>query len=324
VTAVLPDSLERGRLLVEPALRAAVARLHPSLARVAAYHRGWVDADGTPTDAGGGKALRPALALLGAQAAGVPAAAAVPAGVAVELVHDFSLLHDDLMDSDTERRHRPTAWTVFGPARALLAGDGMLAVAYQLLDSAAAQGLLARAVDRLVSGQADDLEFEGRTDVTYSDYLAMSMGKTGALLGAAACLGAALGPATLEQLAALTEYGEQVGLAFQLVDDLLGIWGDPAVTGKPVLSDVRSRKKSAPIVLAAAESAQVRAYLEGADAEPAAIAEAIEATGARERVRAEVAVHVERAGRALAGATLEPAAVAELLRTAAYVTGRDR
>jgi geranylgeranyl diphosphate synthase type I len=217
-----------------------------------------------------------------------------------------------------------TAWTVFGPARALLAGDGMLAVAYQLLDSAAAQGLLARAVDRLVSGQADDLEFEGRTDVTYSDYLAMSMGKTGALLGAAACLGAALGPATLEQLAALTEYGEQVGLAFQLVDDLLGIWGDPAVTGKPVLSDVRSRKKSAPIVLAAAESAQVRAYLEGADAEPAAIAEAIEATGARERVRAEVAVHVERAGRALAGATLEPAAVAELLRTAAYVTGRDR
>jgi geranylgeranyl diphosphate synthase type I len=324
MTAVLPDSVERGRVLVEPALRAAVDRLHPSLRRVAAYHRGWVDAEGNATDTGGGKALRPALALLGAQAARIDPEVAVPAGVAVELVHDFSLLHDDLMDGDTERRHRPTAWTVFGSARALLAGDGLLAVAYQLLDSSVAQSLLAGAVDRLVDGQADDLEFEGRLDVTYADYLAMSAGKTGSLLGAAAALGASLGGATVEQVGALARYGEELGLAFQLVDDLLGIWGDPEVTGKPVLSDVRSRKKSGPIVIAAAHSAAVRAYLEGADADPVEVAAAIEATGARDQVGDEVRNHVALAASALGSADFDAAAVTDLLRTAEYVTGRDR
>jgi geranylgeranyl diphosphate synthase type I len=324
VTAVVPDAVERGRLLVEPAIRVAVAGLHPSLARVAAYHRGWVDADGTAVEAIGGKALRPALALLGAEAAGIAAETAVPAGVAVELVHDFSLLHDDLMDGDTERRHRPTAWTVFGSARALLTGDGLLAVAYQMLGSAAAQALLARAVDRLVDGQADDLEFESRLDVTYDDYLAMSAGKTGALIGAAASLGACLGGATPAQVSALSTYGEELGLAFQLVDDLLGIWGDPDVTGKPVLSDVRSRKKSGPIVLAAADSAAVRDYLAGAEVAAEDVAAAIEATGARDRVRTEVAAHVARASAALTTADLAPGAVAELLSTAQYVTGRDR
>ncbi len=321
---MMPSSVERTRLLVEPALRSAVGRLHPSLARVAAYHRGWVDAEGHDTDTGGGKALRPALALVGAGAVRADVAIAVPAAVAVELVHDFSLLHDDLMDGDAERRHRPTAWSVFGTARALLAGDGLLAVAYGMLESPVAQRILADAVDRLVAGQADDLDFESRIDVTYADYLAMSAGKTGALLGAAACLGAALGGGTAGQIAALAAYGEELGLAFQLVDDLLGVWGDPAVTGKPVLSDLRSRKKSAPVVLAAAESAAVRAWLAGQDADLEQTARLIEATGAREHVRAEVAVHVALAGRALVGADLEPTAVDELLRTAEYVTGRDR
>lgn len=324
MTAVLPTSVERSRSLVEPAIRAAVDRLHPTLARVAAYHRGWVDADGRPTDVPAGKALRPALALLGAAAAGTDADLAVPAGVAVELVHDFSLLHDDLMDADTERRHRPTAWAVFGMPRALLAGDGLLALAFQLLPSPLAQGLLAAAVERLVEGQADDLDFEQRLDVTYADYLAMSAGKTGALLGAAACLGACAGGALAAQVEALARYGQELGLAFQLVDDLLGIWGDPAVTGKPVGSDIRSRKKSGPIALAASDSAAVRDYLAGADADPTEIAAAIEATGAREQVRAEVAVHVRRAAAALAGADLDPTAVADLMRTAEYVTGRDR
>lgn len=323
MTAVVPDAVERGRLLVEPAIRGALDRLHPSLRVVAAYHRGWVDATGQPTsDVAAGKALRPALALLGARAARCAEAAAVPAGVAVELVHDFSLLHDDLMDSDTERRHRPTAWTVFGPGRTLLAGDGLLAVAYQLLGRAAAQAFLAAAVERLVHGQADDLEFEGRLDVTYADYLAMAAGKTGALLGAAAALGACDAGASAAQIAALSHYGEELGLAFQLVDDLLGIWGDPAVTGKPVGSDVRARKKSAPIVLAAADSTAVAEYLAGAEVDVAEVTAAIERTGARSAVQTEVAGHVAAANSALGGADLDPDAVEALERTAVYVTGR--
>lgn len=329
MTAVLPSSVDRARVLADPALRDAIGRLHPTLARVAAYHRGWVDADGSPAGEASGKALRPALALLGADAAHVPADVALPAAVAVELVHDFSLLHDDLMDGDTERRHRPTAWTVFGMPAALLAGDGLLAVAYRMLEescapgSAAAQGLLASCVDRLVAGQADDLDFERRLDVSYDAYLAMAAGKTGALLGAACCLGAALGGANPEHVSALAQYGDELGLAFQLVDDLLGIWGDPAVTGKPVLSDLRSRKKSAPIVLAAAASPQLRAYLGGQDADLAELAAQIEAGGARDRVQAEVQTHVERATSALRAANLDPQAVDELIRTADYVTRRD-
>jgi geranylgeranyl diphosphate synthase type I len=332
MTAVLPDSVERGRELAEPSLRAAVARLHPDLARVAAYHRGWVDADGRPTGDTGGKTLRPALALLGAEAAHIDLETALPGAVAVELVHDFSLLHDDLMDGDTERRHRPTAWTVFGLPSALLAGDGLLAVAYRLLEespapgSAAAQGILAACVDRLVEGQADDLAFERRLDVDYDAYLRMSAGKTGALLGAAAGIGAALGGAPPEQTAALQQYGEELGLAFQLVDDLLGIWGDPAVTGKPVLSDLRSRKKSAPIVLAAqAPAAQaLRDHLAAGNGDLAELAALLESTGARDRVGVEVLHHVGRATAALDRADLDAGAVDELRRTAAYVTGRDR
>ena len=330
MTTLLPSAVDRARLLAEPALRDAVARLHPSLARVAAYHRGWVDADGSPAGETAGKALRPALALLGADAARVPVADALPAAVAVELVHDFSLLHDDLMDGDTERRHRPTAWTVFGMPAAVLAGDGLLAVAYRLVEESpapgcvAAQGILAACVDRLVSGQADDLDFEHRLDVTYEDYLAMSAGKTGALLGAACSAGAALAGADGRKVAALGRYGEELGLAFQLVDDLLGIWGDPAVTGKPVLSDLRSRKKSAPIVLAAAESPRLRAYLAGGADDLDELAALIAGVGARDHVRDEVAAHVERATGALAGADLDERAVRELVRTAAYVTRRDR
>ena len=106
MTIALPQTLHRSRDIVEPALRAAVARLDPTPAeQVAAYHFGWVDADGRPA-VGGGKAVRPALALLSAQAVGAPAEVGLPGAVAVELVHNFSLLHDDLMDGDTQRRHR--------------------------------------------------------------------------------------------------------------------------------------------------------------------------------------------------------------------------
>ena len=177
----------------------------------------------------------------------------MPGAVAVELVHNFSLLHDDLMDHDAERRHRATVWAVWGPSMAILVGDAMLALAYQVLadvrdeSSVAAAAMLGTATQGLIAGQVEDLAFERRATVRVEECVAMAAGKTGALLGCSAAIGAVLAGAPVETVAALQIYGEELGLAFQLVDDLLGIWGDSAVTGKPVGSDLRARKKSLPI-----------------------------------------------------------------------------
>ena len=252
----MPEGVALARDLVGPAMESAIARLTPDVRVVAAYHLGLADAAGHPMHSGSGKALRPALALLSARAAGAPPERGVTAAVAVELVHNFSLLHDDIMDNDTERRHRPTAWTVFGVGAAILAGDGLLALAQDLLleddtlKGAWAARCLSAAVLRLIGGQGADLAFEKRDDVTLAECLDMAGDKTAALMACACSIGAVhLGaPPTLAM--ALAGFGAHVGLAFQLTDDLLGIWGAPEVTGKPVRADLRARKKSLPVVAA--------------------------------------------------------------------------
>jgi geranylgeranyl diphosphate synthase type I len=250
------EVLAWSRSMVDPALRAAVDTLPASMGRIAAYHFGWQDERGQPSEASGGKAIRPALVLLTAEAVGGATASAVPSAVAVELVHNFSLLHDDVMDGDLTRRHRATAWTVFGTGAAVLAGDALLTLALEVLTgsghSAAREQLriLTAAVLKLLDGQSADLAFEKRTDVGRAECLGMAEGKTGALLGGACALGALSGGGCPEQVEQLRGFGEHLGLAFQLVDDLLGIWGDPAVTGKPVHADLRTRKKSLPVVAA--------------------------------------------------------------------------
>jgi len=240
MTMALPTTLLRTRDAVEPALRSAVARLDPDSRRLASYHFGWTDAQGRPASSSGGKAVRPALALLSAQAVGASAHVGLPGAVAVELVHNFSLLHDDLMDGDVERRHRTTVWALEGAAAAILCGDALLAAASQVLldvgtlDAVEALRLLTASTQQLIRGQYDDLAFERRCDVTVDECLAMAAGKTGALLSCAAAIGAVLAGADRASVAALAAYGGELGLAFQLVDDLLGIWGDSGVTGKPV------------------------------------------------------------------------------------------
>jgi geranylgeranyl diphosphate synthase type I len=250
------EVLAWGRSMVDPALRSAVETLPDSMRLIAGHHFGWWDERGRPVQAGGGKAVRPALALLAAEAGGGEPAAAVPAAVAVELVHSFSLLHDDVMDGDVTRRHRPTAWTVFGVGAAILAGDALLTLAFDVLAAsgrpAAQEGMrrLSAAVQDLVAGQSADIAFEARADVALPECLAMAAGRTGALLGCACGLGALFAGGSPEHTERLRAFGERLGLAFQLVDDLLGIWGDPQVTGKPVHSDLRQRKKSLPVVAA--------------------------------------------------------------------------
>jgi geranylgeranyl diphosphate synthase type I len=251
----MPEGVAIARDLVGPALAASLDRLTPEVRAVAAYHLGMIDPDGRPSGSGG-KALRPALALLSARAAGAPPRRGVPAAVAVELVHNFSLLHDDIMDGDTERRHRPTAWKVYGVGPAILAGDALLSLAQDiLLEESGPQGAwsarcLSAAVQRLIAGQGADLAFERRDDVTLGECLTMAGDKTAALMACSCSIGAVYLGAPPALAMGLAAFGAHAGLAFQLTDDLLGIWGAPEITGKPVRSDLRTRKKSLPVVAA--------------------------------------------------------------------------
>ncbi|GAA0388984.1 dimethylallyltransferase [Acrocarpospora corrugata] len=248
--------LDWGRALLRPALGPAVDRLPAPMRHITGYHLGWWDAHGAPAQADSGKAMRPTLSLLAAEAVGGEAGAAVPVAVAVELVHNFSLLHDDVMDGDDTRRHRPTAWRAFGVSQAILAGDSVLALAFDVLAASghpfarAGISTLSATVQELLNGQSSDVEFEGRAEVELAECLRMASGKTGALIACACALGGLFGDGTAVQVEHLRAFGDRVGLAFQLADDLLGIWGDPAVTGKPVYSDLANRKKSLPVVAA--------------------------------------------------------------------------
>ncbi|MEV8427400.1 polyprenyl synthetase family protein [Streptomyces sp. HUAS 31] len=250
--------LERGRTLTTPVLRAAVDRLAPPMDTVSAYHFGWIDADGRPTAGDGGKAVRPALALLSAEVTGAAPEVGIPGAVAVELVHNFSLLHDDLMDGDEQRRHRDTVWKVHGPAQAILVGDAMFALANEVLlelgtvEAGRATRRLTTATRALIDGQAQDISYEHRDRVGVEECLEMEGNKTGALLASASSIGAVLAGADDHTADTLEKYGYHLGLAFQAVDDLLGIWGDPVSTGKQTWSDLRQRKKSLPVVAALA------------------------------------------------------------------------
>jgi geranylgeranyl diphosphate synthase, type I len=190
------------------------------------------------------------LVLLSAEAVGGVSAAAVPAAAAVELVHNFSPLHDDVMDGDLTRRHRSTAWSVFGVNSAILTGDALLTLA---LDVRAASGhpaamdgirMLSAVVLDLVDGESADLAFEQRAQVELAECRQMAERKTGAPMGCACAMGALFGGGSPEQVQCLHGFGVHLGLAFQHVDDLLRIWGDSAVTGTSpstrICADVRS------------------------------------------------------------------------------------
>ncbi|WP_020391256.1 family 2 encapsulin nanocompartment cargo protein polyprenyl transferase [Kribbella catacumbae] len=323
---------------VEPALRAAVGSMPLATQRITNYHFGWEDEEGVPVHADGGKALRPALVLLAAQATGGTAEAGVPAAVAVELVHNFSLLHDDVMDCDLTRRHRATAWSVFGLGPAILAGDALLSLAFEVLVDSGnhradqASRMLGAAVQELVDGQLADSHFETRNDVVLSECVRMAQLKTGALLGCSTALGALFGGGTSEQVDHLRLYGEDLGLAYQYVDDLLGIWGDPKVTGKPVHSDLRRRKKSLPAVSALTSGTDAGRELatlyqrkeDLSDDELAYAADLIETTGAREQSQLQAdALLTSALGELASARALEPAA-AELEQLARLATRRDR
>jgi len=240
--------------------RALIQALHGQgeLFRLLRYPMGLEEPDGAPGPGIGGKLLRPALVCFSCEALGGEAEKALPLACALELVHNFSLVHDDIQDGDELRRGRPTAWKAFGIAQAINVGDGLLALALRTAleeDSLppgtliAAHRALLSATFRMIEGQVLDLSLEGTPDGGVERYLDMARKKTGALLGCALELGAlAAGRPELSQ--DHFQLGETLGLAFQARDDLLGIWGDPAVTGKPAGSDLARGKRSWPVAYA--------------------------------------------------------------------------
>ena len=319
-------ALGRAGDLVAPALDAAVARLGAELREPVLHHL-----------AGGGKRVRAALALLSAAAAGGEEADGLPGAVAIELIHNYSLIHDDIIDGDRERRHRPSVWAAFGIGRAIVAGDALATLATQVLlevpgpGGVAAAAALTTATQAMIEGQSVDMAFETRAAIAPEECLAMEQGKTGALLSCAAAIGAILLGAPPAVVGALSDFGSDLGIAFQAVDDVLGIWGEPSRTGKPVGSDLVSHKKSLPIAIALAgpdspQLSRLAALLDG-PLEGDELAEAtalIEVSGARDAV---MAVAEERLAAALAALDRVPLAErphAELAAIARYVTERDQ
>ncbi|HVB06989.1 MAG TPA: polyprenyl synthetase family protein [Acidimicrobiales bacterium] len=336
-TERVPEILTRARGHVAPALRAAIAVLSPELRPVAEYHLGWRDERGALVGGDGGKGVRPALSVLSAEAVGAEASVGVPGAVAVELVHNFSLIHDDVIDEDVERRHRPTVWALYGIGPAVIAGDALLALAQQVVlgpvpgpDAERAARRVADATAAMIAGQALDMAFERRDDVGVASCLAMEAGKTGALLGCAASIGAVLAGADEPVVEALDRFGVELGLSFQAVDDLLGIWGDPAATGKPAWSDLRQHKKSLPVAAALASGGAAVAelssllfseHLEERDVERAAAL--VEECGGRDFATSEAAAHLATALAAVEGLALREESVAELVELAHFVVERQ-
>ncbi|WP_412078718.1 polyprenyl synthetase family protein [Streptomyces xanthophaeus] len=330
-TAV-PRARSAGQILagaaraVEPALRQAVRHLAPPIRRLTDYHLGWTDAEGRPA-AVPGKALRPALVLLACQAIGGRAAQALPAAVAAELVHNASLLHDDVIDNDQLRRHRPTIQALFGTPAAILAGDALFFLAVQTMAQAPAPlcstGLqwLTAAVQELIDGEYADTTLEQRPDpVSPSEAAAMAAAKTGSLISVSCALGALAGGADAQRTTHLRDFGSHLGQCFQLADDLLGIWGDPAVTGKPRLADLQARKKSLPVTAAlSADNAPARelgalyatSRPMGSD-ELERAAHLVEAAGGRDWAIGQSRHHLGQALEHLRAADPEPAAEADL------------
>lgn len=283
LTPTIQSTLQRYRTEILKALRHAIQRaidsaIDPEASDLTSfygqiqYHLGWVNTNFTPATSNPGKLLRPTLLLLAYEAAGTynlnPETTAhsvhhlrraLPAAAAVELTHNFTLIHDDIEDGDSERRHRPTLWKVWGVPQAINTGDGLFALARLTLWGVVDEGVdaaiavrLGAALDKaclvLAEGQYLDISFETRDDISVAMYVDMISRKTATLMGCAAEMGALLGTHDAETIARLRSFGYAMGLAFQVRDDLLGVWASTAELGKTQAGDIYRRKKSLPVL----------------------------------------------------------------------------
>jgi len=266
----MPESFLPYRGTVQVELRSVIDSCPSVLCDMLRYHMGWQDEHGHSCDRESGKFGRSALCLLSCQAVGGDASQISPAAAAIELIHNFSLIHDDIEDVSDERHHRPTIWKLWGQSQAINAGDAMFTLAYvallrleeQGIDDekiAGAVGMLSLACLELCDGQYLDIEYENRSDIAIKDYLDMAARKTAALFAVSAALGAYLGNADSKLVDSFHMFGNELGIAYQIYDDISGIWGTSEKIGKSV-GDISQRKKTLPVVygLQNSESAERR------------------------------------------------------------------
>ncbi len=249
------------------------------------YHMGWCDAQFRPVNVSSGKRIRPLLCLLTCAAAGGDWQQAVPAAAAIEILHNFSLIHDDIEDASPTRRGRDTLWQLWGIPQAINAGDAMFALSHLALSRLIERGVAAEVVVQalrrfdetcvqLTQGQHADMAFEQRAQVSVEDYLQMITGKTAVLLALSAELGARIAQASEPTINHYTQYGLHLGLAFQVIDDILGIWGDETRTGKSAATDIITKKKTLPVLHGLAHSAPLRQLYTTSEPDDAFVAQA--------------------------------------------------
>ncbi len=337
----LPTAFNRFRDQIETEIKSLVLEEGFPLYRMMGYHMGWLDEYGEAAEGETGKRIRPTLSLLACEALGGDVKAALPAAAAVELVHNFSLIHDDIQDGNSERHNRPTVWWVWGPAQAINAGDGMHALARLALlrqtgegmspeRTLKAVGLLDQACLRLCEGQYLDLTYQERVDISQDAYFKMVEGKTAALISCAAELGAVMSSAEEPVERAIAQFGAKLGTAFQIRDDILDLWGQQD-TGKPLAGDILNKKKSLPIVYAIenASGAERRTLgdvyfkrvMEPEDIDK--IIEVLETLGAREFCQAKADALCDEAIQSLKDAGLTSQQTEGLEAVARFIVTRD-
>lgn len=236
--------------------RKSVGRLYDMMK----YHLGWMDDRFNDCRAPRGKSLRSTMCLLACEAVCNDYRKALPAAAAVELLHNFTLIHDDIEDGDEKRRHRDTLWKLWGIPQAINTGDAMDIVAnlslLELNGSIKPQmmvdimRLFNETVIELCEGQYLDMDFQDRGEVSVDEYIGMISGKTAALIEASTAIGAMVATEDREVIDHFKAFGRKIGIAFQIRDDILGIWGDPANTGKSAKNDIRNKKKTLPVLYA--------------------------------------------------------------------------
>jgi geranylgeranyl diphosphate synthase type I len=312
-----------------------LGQVTPAFSAMMAYQFGYVDEELRPIAESGGKRFRPLLCLLACEGVGGTARQALTVAAAIEILHNFSLVHDDIEDHDTTRRHRPTVWKVWGEAQGINVGDGMFAVAGRaildapvdpatVLDIARRFGDTARA---LTEGQYLDMSFEKQIDVRAEQYAVMAGNKTGSIIEFSLWAGARLGGADAETLTAMNEFGIHLGKAFQIHDDISGIWAPQDRTGKEPGKDLQNQKKTFPVLLAAEHAREpfqsvLTAYVQSEAADISHVMEALDRTGARGYAEERVSSHLLKARQALSEARIRPTHASMLLNLADELTGQ--